>query len=507
MMFWATLTLFFVIYDADALLNSETCKTRPENELKLLSHQRQLIVFRPPSRHTYGFVKDTATYDLPQLELRSLIKRFSASAKFEFVPSMKERNINPNSVDASPKKSRSHLQNVSRQVQSLLYWIKGDVSSEVISEATSRAILTHAAFSIADSYQFAEEEWENSAAESACQCLIDAKVDLIDITNPNMSRHESTLLLQRVSSLFSTKELLQTKQPFSSLLYHTFQSGDTFHNCIHVGQRIAIGLAGTRGAPSRTLRRTNRGILKQYALKKRVMSSNSCDYARSNISTAMEPEIGFLMANLALSCTRVSYTSGRVLDPCCGSGSLLLYAAALGATELVGVDSDPSVWNRADEEFERHHLPCPVFVEGDVFNQTATEEFLAPNSVHAIITDPPYNIGAAVLVENKDFRPKNHHQHNRLAHKDSQASINHGSVQNITAYILKLAERVLVDGGRIVLFYPERTQGQLTTIQEYEPEQLKMVFERRQYFSPTFSRRLVCLQKVTTNVMKEVCSK
>jgi len=500
MIIWAAISLLFVIHDADALLNSETCIVRPRSELKLLSHQQQLVVFRPPSRHTYGFVQDSATYDLPQLELGSLINHVSASAKFDFVPSNKSRHINPHSsVDASSKKSRSHLQNVSRQVQSL-YWIKGDLSPEVLSEATSRAILTHATFSIAASYHFTEEEWESAAVESSCQSLIDAKVDLIDITNPNMSCQESTFLLRRLSFLFSTKKLFQKNHSFTSILHHTFQSGDTVHHCIHVGQRIAIGPAGNRGAPGQTLRRTNRGILKQYALNKRVASSNSPDYARSNISTAMEPEIGFLMANLALTGRRIS--SARVLDPCCGSGSLLLYAAAMGATELVGIDSDPSVWARADEEFEKHHLPCPVFVEGDVFNQTATKEFVTPNSVHAIITDPPYNIGAAVLVGNKDVRPKNHHQHNRLIDKDSQTLINHDGVQDITSYILKLAELVLVDGGRIVLFHPERTKDGSTTIQKYECEQLKLVFETRQYFSPTFSRRLLCLQKVITNEMK-----
>jgi hypothetical protein len=51
----------------------------------------------------------------------------------------------------------------------------------------------------------------------------------------------------------------------------------------------------------------------------------------------MEPEIAILMANLG----RVT-PSSTVLDPTCGSCGLLIGAAALGATRLVGVDSNAS---------------------------------------------------------------------------------------------------------------------------------------------------------------------
>ena len=72
-------------------------------------------------------------------------------------------------------------------------------------------------------------------------------------------------------------------------------------------------------------------------------------------STAMEPEIGFLMANLALAGVVVrGRRRARVLDPCCGGGRLPLYAAASGATgPLIGVDSDLDVWDSAEWE-ERH---------------------------------------------------------------------------------------------------------------------------------------------------------
>lgn len=136
--------------------------------------------------------------------------------------------------------------------------------------------------------------------------------------------------------------------------------------------------------------------MKEYALKKNRIGTSSgaagADDANADAdagnarrrrlatSTAMEPEIGFLMANLALAGVVVrGRRRARVLDPCCGGGRLLLYAAASGATgPLIGVDSDLDVWDSAEWE-ERHRgggvvvgksspLPAvvPTFVVGDV---------------------------------------------------------------------------------------------------------------------------------------------
>ena len=165
---------------------------------------------------------------------------------------------------------------------------------------------------------------------------------------------------------------------------------------LFLGYRTLIGPAGTKGAPGLTTRRTHRGSLKEYALKKNRIGTSSgaagADDANADadagnaqrrrlaMSTAMEPEIGFLMANLALSGVVVwGRRRARVLDPCCGGGRLLLYAAASGATgPLIVVDSDLDVWDSAEWE-ERHRgggvvvgksspLPAvvPTFVVGDV---------------------------------------------------------------------------------------------------------------------------------------------
>ena len=364
---------------------------------------------------------------------------------------------------------------------------------------------------IAQSYEFTEDEWCTVVHKldcKTCQWLFKARdnIDVIDMTNSNLSVKEKECLIQTVSSLLCNGDSLILSKEFMSheepvLLHHTNQSPDRQHTVhyVHFGQRTAVGPAGTRGAPSQTLRRTHRGILKQYALKQRTsVNTNAAEFARSNISTAMEPEIGFLMANLAMS-GRPHVSIMKVLDPCCGSGSLLLYAAALGATNLVGVDSNPSVWDRADIEFHRHGHVVPKFVEGDVFNPRATKELSTPNLFDSLIADPPYNIGAPVIVDKQESRQKNRFK------IESETSISEriagDRAQDITLAILLLAANVLVNGGRIVFFLPTKGTMQPTSaIENYQAimqsKGLKLVLERKQQFTPTFCRWLVCLEKI-----------
>ena len=323
-------------------------------------------------------------------------------------------------------------------------------------------------------------------------------MNIIDMTNPNMSRNDKNELMQKIVYLIERHQLnlqmykikVEGKQP---IIIHVQQKG--YHE-LYFGYRIAIGLAGTQGAPSQTLRRTHRGILKQYALKNRIATNAHIT------STAMEPEIGFLMANLALGMrTKESRAPRiRILDPCCGSGRLLLYAAALLCGDdkqptLVGVDYDPNVWEDAASEFERFGFTAPTFIHGDVQNSLSTAEVLCtPNSFDAIICDPPYNIGAPVL------EPGNYHDKDddRVGDKSSTQQ-----VRGIISSIISIAEKVLVVGGRIVFFLPVRGKDRTISLDELLQEDLEKCSSlcllkgssRQQTFSPTFSRWLVCIEK------------
>jgi tRNA G10 N-methylase Trm11 len=281
---------------------------------------------------------------------------------------------------------------------------------------------------------------------------------------------------------------------------------------------MAIGPAGTRGAPSQTLRRTHRGTLKEYALKSRLfggVTAGSID--RSNISTAMEPEIGFLMANLALAGTDAGQS---VIDPCCGSGSLLLYASALGATHLVGVDSDSSVWESAQDEFKRHtigigknnsnvQLSIPTFFHGDVLHPSLSECLHTANSFDAIVCDPPYNIGAPVLLAGQDMRPINHHHNDEEEGKSDRGETINAQYDDAIPSIVAIARRILVDGGRLIFFLPVRGEEMQMTLKQLllkkgwqmsgSDEQLEIQFGRLQRFTPTFARWLVCMTKSSVN--------
>jgi SAM-dependent methyltransferase len=344
------------------------------------------------------------------------------------------------------------------------------------------------------------------------------KFEVVNMSNTNMSNEERSSLIGRISVLLQQNNhddvqhlhhQMKSLGDDKVLIYHcssssSSQQSDISH-FIHIGKRMAIGPAGTRGAPSQTLRRTHRGILKEYALKRRV--GTTTNGATSNISTAMEPELGFIMGNLAL--TGHDGVGQRVL---------VLYAAALGATNLVGVDSDSSVFESAKDEFKRHmgvltdeksgsvisRLAIPRFIHGDVLDPSSTECLCTANSFDSIVCDPPYNIGAPVLIGGEDARPiNNHRDDSEEKEDDGPTSV---QIDMIIPSILAIARNVLINGGRLVFFLPVRGEEMSMSLEQVlskkgwqlsgtDDEQLQIQFGRLQHFSPTFARWLVCMTK------------
>uniref|UniRef100_A0A7S2JLU4 Site-specific DNA-methyltransferase (adenine-specific) n=1 Tax=Haptolina brevifila TaxID=156173 RepID=A0A7S2JLU4_9EUKA len=234
---------------------------------------------------------------------------------------------------------------------------------------------------------------------------------------------------------------------------------------VHLGWRVASGPAAGPGAPGVAQgRRCYTGWLGQYALKQR----------RHAAATAMEPEIAFLMANWA----RISAAS-RVLDPTCGSCGLLLSAAVLGATQLVGIDMNRSAFEGVAADFSRMALPAPKLVCGDVLAPRHTPELASDALYDAIVCDPPYNLQAPVFVQGSA-------QTGPLAAAD------------LTSAVLGLAARALTPGGRLVLFVPARGAEVSLTLEEllarrmppaaHRPA-LRIVYGRLQRFSTRRSRR------------------
>jgi hypothetical protein len=154
--------------------------------------------------------------------------------------------------------------------------------------------LSHASFSIDESIIVTEEDWEDNLQfcptynNQLSTIEILDRLDVVDLSNPNMSRNDKMGLMERIICSLDKQEpklQLRLQQWIRTIMHndvhklqqvvivHRSQQNNNFHAGalyhIHFGHRTSIGLAGTRGAPSQTLRRTHRGLLKEYALKNR----------------------------------------------------------------------------------------------------------------------------------------------------------------------------------------------------------------------------------------------
>lgn len=126
-------------------------------------------------------------------------------------------------------------------------------------------------------------------------------------------------------------------------------------------------------------RHKHRADIHKYTLKKRKYLG----------PTSMDAELSFIMTNLA----RVNKGS-MVLDPFCGTGSIMLSCACRGAY-TVGTDIDIRVLRgRSSEEnvysnFRQFELPRPELIRSD--NANYHRHFVeGPPLYDAIVTDPPY---------------------------------------------------------------------------------------------------------------------
>ncbi|MRH93009.1 N-6 DNA methylase [Nocardia sp. SYP-A9097] len=106
------------------------------------------------------------------------------------------------------------------------------------------------------------------------------------------------------------------------------------------------------------------------------------DTAATGVYITPEP-VAKLMAALLDSPTQ---RLRSVLDPACGSGSLLLAAAQLGATDLYGQDSLPVQGQRARLLLEADADLEPVVCEGDSLTADAFPDL----RVDAVLCNPPY---------------------------------------------------------------------------------------------------------------------
>ena len=120
---------------------------------------RNLVVFRPRSRHTFGF--EPAVYDLPQLELKAL----SARAQLVVAEEAAE--------------------------EPQLFWADG-ICEAALRDATQRAICTHGAFTILAS---APDAPAAGAAAHRLLGHLPPSITVIDLAQPDLRRAARSALI------------------------------------------------------------------------------------------------------------------------------------------------------------------------------------------------------------------------------------------------------------------------------------------------------------------------
>lgn len=469
---WCVIILCYII-----LLESVPC----------FALSKLLIGFRPPSRNTWGF-SDSSSYTLPHDELLACLPTECA----QLIPF-------------------THCCQSTDQVWEL----KGVSKSEAV-KAVKRAVLSHSLFEVLGASDSLDAALE--AAATAAAVMIDAKNDTLKklgwfaAATPScgvdvelQSLHPGNVEICRRTELW--KDTVMRKGARASqndVLIEIFDgmklsSSPTVALLYIMARRIAIGPAVDRGgvlASNLKRRRPRAGWLNTLALHKR----------NGRCATSMEPEIAFLMANLAAVSSSPSSTPSLVLDPFAGSASILLAAAYIArfngcCVKTFGVDAaafvkQPDLKRDIKNDWTRLALPPPLLVTGTIV-EWSTWSFLNHASYDAIITDPPYAIKEEPLVYQLGTR-KNKAAYNldEIYRKDD--------VRSLYAALFDLAASLLRENGRLVVFVPEPFSNNTACNKRKEPEllgltlpsPLKLIYISRQRFrGGTFSRSLVVIKK------------
>lgn len=177
--------------------------------------------------------------------------------------------------------------------------------------------------------------------------------------------------------------------------------------------------------------------------------------------TAMLPELA------ALSCSLAAVRSGSlVLDPFCGTGSLLAAAADTGAALTVGSDIDSTHFARvsgsgglgSSQQQDGGAGAAPVLLQADV---ACLQQLLPPATVDALVTDLPYGYRTEVAVDGAATAAAASAAATAAAADGSAdgdlapaAAQEAESWQHLLAVLLRLASHVLVPGGRMLAWMP-----------------------------------------------------
>ncbi len=147
----------------------------------------------------------------------------------------------------------------------------------------------------------------------------------------------------------------------------------------------------------------------------------------------LPPKLARIMLNLSQAPER-----GSVLDPFCGSGTVLQEAALLGYAQLVGADTDAKGVARSKDNLawlatKHPDIPQPTLIASDIRSLT---QALKGQTFDAIVTEP--YLGP----------PLRGHEHEQRLRQI------HGELTEFYKITLKVLSRLVRRGGRIVMVWP-----------------------------------------------------
>lgn len=204
--------------------------------------------------------------------------------------------------------------------------------------------------------------------------------------------------------------------------------------------------------------------------------------------TSMDHELSMLIATQAL-----ARPGSLVLDPFCGTASILVGCAHYGA-RVLGADLDGRLVRGAGEgrnigaNFDQYELEAPVgLLRADFAEERACWRRVA--FLDAVVCDPPYGVRASskrladdylhsAWAESSDFIPRRQ----RLETMD------------LLERLLTFAADVLVVGGRLVCFVPVTADMRESPVPRHPA--FKHIAESVQPICSRWARRLVTLEKV-----------
>lgn len=204
--------------------------------------------------------------------------------------------------------------------------------------------------------------------------------------------------------------------------------------------------------------------------------------------TSMDAELAFVMANMA----RVR-PGDVVLDPFCGTGSILVSCARLGA-RAIGSDLNIQVLRGKDgrnisSNFSQYRLPQPLGVlRADLIHSPYRQ---TRPWVDAIVCDPPYGIKEGTRA----FRDQQHAFGLSKRTKDFIPATQRVVFVDFIDALLQFASDVLVPGGRLVYWLPTTPDYVDTDVPRHPA--LRLVSNSEQVITMRMCRRLITMQRLT----------